>query len=174
MDTTPFTKRQRIVKGCVVGMVGLAVLFGSSTVSLAASKLRLGSRNCYCNCSTSANAGVGVLSWELKGNENCSITGKACTFNGVAGKVTQCSACVDIKVGNELKRNCSPASVTPDLGLTPGGKVVKPLAEQGDPVPNTSPFNKPGMNAPILRRGVEGESPATAPTGEEGTTTAPK
>jgi hypothetical protein len=150
-----FTRRRAMrafVKVFVVWALGLAVLLGSSTVSLAASKLRLGSRNCYCNCSTSQNAGVGVLSWELKGNEHCSIGGKTCTFNGVSGTITQCSTCTDILVDNTLKRNCQAATVTPQLPVTPYGGVIKPPVKEGDPVPSTSPYSQPGIDSPIRQR----------------------
>lgn len=168
MDTMPFTNRQRIVKGCVVGMLGLAVLVGSSTVSLAASKLRLGQRSCFCNCSTSQNAGVGVLSWDLKGNEHCSIVGNVCHFNGVAGKITQCSSCTVILVDSTLKNSCSPAV---GFQVAPGGGVIKPPAEQGDPVPSTSTT---GTLGGVYQRGVEGAPATTAPTEKKDKAPAPK
>jgi len=36
-----------------------------------------------------------------------------------------------------------------------------------NPAPKPSPFNKSGMNAPIMRRGIEGAPATTAPTGQE-------
>lgn len=42
MDTIPFTHRQSLLKVCVGGMLGLALLVGSSTVSVALPKLKPG------------------------------------------------------------------------------------------------------------------------------------
>lgn len=46
-----------------------------------------------------------------------------------------------------------------NFGRLPGGQLQVAPA---NPAPKTSPFQKPGMNAPIMRRGVEGEQPTSS------------
>ena len=84
-----------MLKGFVVGTLGLAVLLGSSAVSLALPKLIAGKTYCMCGC-YSKEGGNRDLGWEKVGA--CSLAnGKACsfTFGGkkVSGKLQDCSQC---------------------------------------------------------------------------------
>ena len=68
---------------------------------------------------------------------------------------------------------CQPLARTQQggVGRIPGGQFqVAPT----NPAPKTSPFKKGGMNAPIMRRGVEGEPATSTPTEQEERATAPK
>jgi hypothetical protein len=172
MDTTPFTKRQRIVKIRVVLILGLAVLVGSSKATLAASKCKPGRPYCLCFCQTgtdSTGTAIGsVLEWEKVAS--CSIVGKNCDASGKSGKLAECSECVGSPTGDNVQQ-CTKQSIS--------GTINPNLFEQGvgaerPPAPQkVDPFQKAPKGG-IYRRGVEGEGPATVPTGEEGTTTAPK
>ena len=77
-----------------------------------------------------------------------------CTSNEQGGK--DCEQIESLKGG-----------VKGNMGRIPGGKLqVAPT----NPAPKTSPFQEGGMNKPILRRGVESESP----TGQGENPTVPK
>lgn len=172
MDTTPSTKGQRSMKICVVLILGLAVLVGSSTVTRAAQKYKAGRSYCFCFCQTGTDstgtAIGGVLEWEM--TNSCSVVGKKCDSAGKFGKLTTCSECIGSPTGDKVQQ-CTKQSISGTINpglFDPGGAP----AEQGP----KQRFD-PAQQAPkggIYRRGVEGESPATAPTVEEGTTTAPK
>jgi len=71
---------------------------------------------------------------------------------------------------------CTPARSSGQPGGNLGGVsqpvppgVLQPL----QPTRKSSPYSKPGINAPIMRRGVEGEQTG-APTAQEEKPTAPK
>jgi len=175
MNTIPFTNRQSIVKVCVVGILGLAVLVGSSTVTLAARKKLAGNNvTCHCYCDTGTNGGIhygGVLSWVRKSYESCNLLGRGCDKDGREGTVTECSECIPNPKGGrvlcqEIER----------VGFLPGGGVIKPPAEQSDPVIKPPlPYQKPATGGGVIRyRGVEGEPATSAPTEQKDTTPAPK
>lgn len=173
MDTTPFTERQRIVKIRVVLILGLAVLVGSSTVTLAATKYKPGRPYCLCFCETGVDSdGITtgtVLEWEKVAH--CSKVGDKCTASGKAGKLSACQECIGSPNGTKVQQ-CTKQAITGTIN--PFGQKETPL--EGTPPPPPKKVDPFFQRAPqgIYHRGVEGEQPATAPTGEEGTTTAPK
>lgn len=162
METIPFTTRQRTVKLFTVGVIGLVLLLGSSGVTLADRKDRIvRARQCFCECSYT-NGGVGVWSWGWDAVQPCNQVGDNCKDTGGSGKFTKCTECVAKNLTTNKYMQCSTANIS----TAPGGGVIKPPAERGDPVPSTDPFSKSGMKAPIIqRRGVEGDQPADAPPG---------
>lgn len=98
-----------------------------------------------------------------KTQKQCDADHKACITNcdksivDIDNHVQQCKdRCNDTWV------LCGPMARTQQgrMGQIQGGQFqVAPT----NPVPKTSPFQKPGMNAPIMRRGVEG-APADGTT----------
>lgn len=158
MQTNSFTTRQRTGKLFTLGAIGLAVLLGSSAAALAKDNFDTGQTYCICNCA--GGGGVGRLVWKKVGA--CHLAnGKRCTSSGRSGTLNSCDAC----------KATSPTicDFTAALSHKPGGGVIKPPAERGDPAPSTDPFSKSGMNAPILRRGIEGETPAPSSTDSDNT-----
>ena len=153
METISCTTSRRTVKLFAVGAIGLAVLLGSSPAALAKDNFDTGQTYCICNCA--GGGGVGRLVWKKVGA--CHLAnGKRCTSGGRSGTLNSCDSC----------KATSPTicDYTAALSHKPGGGVINPPAEQGNPVPSTSPFNNSGMNAPIMRRGVEGETGTSSPT----------
>jgi len=60
---------------------------------------------------------------------------------------------------------CTPARSSGQPGGNLGGvsQPVRPgVLQPMQPTRKSSPYSKPGMNAPIMRRGVEGEQPASS------------
>ena len=157
METISFPTGRRTLKRCTVGAIGLAVLLGSSAAALAKDNFDTGQTYCICNCA--GGGGVGRLVWKKVGA--CHLAdGKKCTSGGWQGTLNSCDSC----------KATSPTicDFTAALSHRPGGGVIKPPAERGDPVRPTDPFSKSGMNAPIMRRGVEGETGTSSPTVPEG------
>jgi len=158
MQTIPSTTRQRTVKLFTVGGIGLAVLLGSSGVSLAEKKDRLVSvRQCMCTCTSKSDATkFVVVDWPTQGS-TCNQVGTKCShYSGVDGKYTECSMCLAKNLTTGKYSRCQKFA-NANISTAPGGGVIKPPAERGDPVPSTDPFSKSGMNAPVMKRGVEGE-----------------
>jgi hypothetical protein len=203
MDTVPFTNRQSIVKVCVVGMLGLAVLLGSSTVSFALKKLAGNNVTCHCWCDTGTNGGIhygGMLTWNRTSFESCNITGKGCVKDNRQGTIVECDECQPNPeaVGGKI---CQAAA-----GYQQGGGYVKPPALRDEavnpkPLPSykqnlpIAPGGLPLQNAPVaptpptydprlpragvggmiaVPRGVEGAPATPAPTEQKDTTSAPK
>ena len=121
-----------IVKVFVVWTLGLAVLFGSSAVSLAASKeSRLGF-TCTCACSTGATTPGGWLTGLPGVDNSCSAyMGVTCNVEDTAagiirgGTLQRCTKVEDKKVEDDIQR---PRALRPDaaLGVEPplgGGKA---------------------------------------------------
>jgi hypothetical protein len=170
MDTIPFTNKQSIVKVCVVWMLGLAMLLGSSGVSFAIPKIRPGKSYCDCSCQTFSK-GVELI-WEKVAS--CNLNGKKCKGTNSAGVqedgiLQHCQQCTGDASGSIS--NCNTAA-NQFGGVSP---PVRPgVVEPGPSTPPTAPFSKQDMNASKLQyRGVEGEGAGSAPAGQE-TAPAPK
>jgi hypothetical protein len=154
MDTIPFTTRQGIVKAFVVWIVGLAVLLGSSTVTLALKK-RFDPSKTYCGCHCAGGGGSEELYWEKVGA--CSgANGKNCSYTGYGGKLVpgKLDSCMECKPDADgMGMLCSASGVH----MAPGGvsPVVPNAGVLEGPAPGSPPLQKPGMNAPIMRRSVE-------------------
>ena len=149
MESISLTPGRRTMKQCIVGAIGLAVLLGSSAGALAKDNFDTGQTYCICNCA--GGGGVGRLVWKKVGA--CHLAnGKRCTSSGRQGALNSCDSC----------KATSPTicDYTAALSHKPGGGVIKPPAERGDPAPSIDPFSKSGMNAPIMRRGVGSETSA--------------
>jgi hypothetical protein len=109
-----------------------------------------------------------------KTEKQCNADYKVClttcdkTIIDIDDQVQRCKdRCTDTMV------ICQPAARRQqgNVGQLSGGQFqVTP----SNPAPKTSPYQKQGMNAPIMRRGVEGEPATSAPTEQKETTTAPK
>ena len=148
MDTTSFTKRQRIVKIRVVLILGLAVLVGSSTVTWAEPKFKIGTTSCRCTCADKTNhKNYSIFGWEKVGACQGAV-GKNCSFKkpgdttATAGELTECQQCF---TGADGMSCGGPQSNT--QGTT---APVRPgVVEPGPRTPSTDPFSKSGMNAPI-------------------------
>jgi hypothetical protein len=109
-----------------------------------------------------------------KTEKQCNADHKAC--------LTNCDKTI-IDIGNQIQQCkdrcndtvvlCQPLARTQqgNVGQLSGGQFqVTP----SNPAPKTSPYQKQGMNAPIMRRGVEGEPATSAQTGQEDNAPAPK
>lgn len=160
MGRIPFTNRQSIVKVCVVGMLGLAILLGSSSVTLAREKKQ-------CNPAIKDVHGCSPCDLQSRGATSCleQAVNDAVKYPsqthivkcGPGGK--QCCI-ININTGKEI--SCRAISnVQPPIG--PGEATPKPgdLPGTVEPGPRKQPppYSKSGMNAPIMKRGVEGEQP---------------
>jgi hypothetical protein len=120
----------------VVGVwaVGLAVLLGTTGVSLAQLPKRPGQTWCACTCDTNPGdpndcGECKVLNWEM--TYHCAVNGRRCTANGKPGRLTDCNQCVvnqDLALGP-----CSPAKPS-----------VAPPRPPPPKVPPTGPRNPPG------------------------------
>lgn len=164
METILFITRQRTAKLFTVGVIGLAVLLGSSGVTLAGPKDRLVSvRQCLCACKR-GDGEIRVFEWGWKAGQQCNAIGKNCTSDpgnaSSSGQFIECSECLAKNLTTGKYSQCQKFA-NANISTAPGGGVIKPPAERGDPVPSTDPFSKSGMNAPIMKRGVEGEQPDT-------------
>lgn len=103
-----------IVKVCVAGALGLAVLLASTGVSLAAPKFIQGKTYCQCSCSNST--GTADLRWEKVAT--CSINGRNCSFNNPsnlgkleAGKLSSCMSCQANAAGGLLCSATAPGAM---------------------------------------------------------------
>lgn len=166
MNMMPFTHRQSIVKVCVVGMLGLAVLVGSSSVSLARQKKLcepvakdvFGCTNCDLQSSDATKCieqGIRDLSifTNVAHVVMCGPGGKkCCLIETKSNKVISCKSITNVTP------SINPGVVTPPV--LPG--TVAP----GDPALSTSPT---GTLGGVIQRGVEG-----APAEKEGNAPAPK
>jgi hypothetical protein len=176
MDTIPFTNRQSIVKVFVVWILGLAVLLGSSTVSLATQKWEVGHIYCFCDCDAGRTPTVGN-NWEKR--YSCALAnGIKCTSRTVG----------DDKPINGVLKNCHECTINVNDYSCESGFPKPPLPPNG-PGSEINPY-RPGQNAPVesspyldpysipgnlpRSRGVEPESPVTPPAGQEEKTTVPK
>jgi hypothetical protein len=175
MNTIPFTNRRSIVKGCVVGILGLAVLLGSSGVSLAEPIFGAGTTSCRCTCNSKANPrNYAILGWKKVGACQLAV-GKNCSFTKddvkYAGTLGECSQCQTTATGTDCG---GPQSSQPGLGGAAVPFDQRPNTVAPDPHPlNTKPY--PGQQKlPAATRGIEPESPVSAPTGQEEKATAPK
>ena len=144
------------MKGFVAWTVGLAVLLGSSGVSLALPKTRAGHTYCKCACQ-GAGGGYATLYWEKVAS--CAVSGRSCTFNNPKdnnqleqGTLKSCEQCTPQTDGALM--NCTVAMTSPG-GIEPpasSGMIPPP----GSPPPTRPGTVAPGMTAPIMPRGVEG------------------
>jgi hypothetical protein len=93
-----------------VWTVGLAVMLGTTGVSLALPKMKPGHTYCVCTCAGEgidpANA---VLSWEKVAS--CSVNGKACKSGGKKGVLSECNQCTGQADGKP--GGCNPAKPRP-------------------------------------------------------------
>jgi hypothetical protein len=149
-------------------MLGLAVLFGSSGVSFALSKIRPGKTYCDCGCKTFSR--TTELNWEKVAS--CSVNGKKCRGTNSAGQVedgelVKCQQCTG---GQGGYTDCTPAAGRALEGLSTSPGLIEP----GDPAPPTAPYSKSEMNKRVMSRGVEGEAATSAPAGQVNKDTAPK
>jgi hypothetical protein len=124
-----------IVKVFVVGTLGLAVLLGSSAVSLALPKLIGGKTYCLCTCFSKQTQQREDLGWEKVGG--CSgANGKACSFTSggkkVSGELLGCWQCTA-----DANSGCTASGAS--AYRAPGGLTVAP----GDTPPSpTTPSDK--------------------------------
>jgi len=170
MENILFINRQSIVKVCVVWMLGLAVLLGSSGVSLALFK-RFEANKRYCGCECANSTGFNNLYWEKVAS--CSLNGRKCTFNNPTngmrleqGTLRSCMDCVGDADGSGGAL-CT-AKVTPgELSLTPGDLTIAPESGTSQSSP---PLYDPRIapKSQIQKRGVEGEKPAEPAPGTSG------
>lgn len=165
MEAIPFINRQRIVKLSVVWVLGLTVLLGSAAIAMALVKFEPGKTYCYCSCRS--GGGVKGLYWERVGA--CGgANGKNCSFKNPIGQTEQgkldsCQKCDSNSIGGF---SCVPEAMSQEFGgMSKGGDSRDPGTVR--PPGQTAPVPKAGMNAPIMRRGVEPESSIPSPT-EEG------
>jgi hypothetical protein len=155
------------VKVALVGILGLALLVGWAEVSFAIQKTRPGRTYCDCGCKTFSR--TTELSWEKVAS--CSLNGKNCKGTNSAGQVEQgtlvnCQQCQSDNSGGFS--DCTPVRgvPAPNLGATTL-PVLPGTLDSGPRKPSASQFSNQGMNAPILRRGLEGEGAAPSPTAPE-------
>jgi len=164
-----------IVKVFVVWTLGFVMLFGSTGVSLALPKIQGG--HSYCQCSCRNATGFADLTWEKVAS--CGLNGRACSFNNSnaggqlqSGKLDSCMNCTGDANGG---LDCTAAMTLQPGQLAPpqGGTMLPPNSPP--PLPPTRPGTvAPGMRAPIMPRGIEGEPATSAPTEQEEKATAPK
>lgn len=152
------------VKVALVGILGLALIAGWAEVSFAISKTRPGKTYCDCGCKTFSR--TTELSW-LK-VASCSLNGKNCKGTNSAGQVEQgtlvnCQQCQSDNSGGYS--DCTPVQgmPAPNTGGT-SPPVLPGTLDPGPRKPSASQFTNQGMNAPIMRRGVEGEPSTPSPT----------
>ncbi len=104
-----------------------------------------------------------------KTEKQCNADHKVCKKNcektiiDIDNQVQQCKdRCTDTMV------MCQPAARTPrgEAGPFSGGKLQVAPGNPGTLGTGKSPISK-GKNSPIMRRGVEGDQPASSPTEQE-------
>lgn len=145
-----------IIKGFVVWTVGLAVLLGSSGVSLALPKTKVGHTYCSCVCGDGIHRPANLY-WEKVAS--CAIDGKACSFSDTLGgplypgTLRNCEQCTGTG-GVAGLDNCTVAMTSQPGGMQPLPGVMMP--PPGSPPPTRPGSVAPGMTAPIMPRGVEG------------------
>lgn len=140
-----------------VGLLGLVLIVGWAEESFAIQKTRPGRTYCDCGCKTSSR--TTELSWEKVAS--CSLNGKNCKGTNSAGQVepgtlVHCQQCQSDNAGGFA--DCTPVQGMPTPnsgGTTP--PVLPGTLDPGPRKPSASQFSNQGMNAPILRRGIEGE-----------------
>lgn len=135
-----------IVNVFVVGTLGLAMLVGTAAVSVAVPP-EYSTTHCKCSCGAS-NGSSKELTWAM--TTSCMSNGKDCRFTVDGGKTFTPG-----KLSNCQK--CLPNYPLPTCTSAAHGLGMMPQLQ-----PKTSPMPKAGANAPVFRRGVEGEQPATS------------
>lgn len=147
---------RRIAHPVVVWILGLAVLFGIAVLT-----------------TPPASAEPPKTGPTGKTEKQCNADHQACLSNcdrTIVDVDNQVQLCKDRCDDTMVK--CQPLARTQQggVGRIPGGQFqVAPT----NPAPKTSPFQKGGMNAPIMRRGVEGEQPVEPATSTPGTSKQP-
>lgn len=146
-----------ITKGFIAWTVGIAVVLGSSEVSLALPKIRGGHTYCSCVCGDGIHRSANLY-WEKVAS--CAVNGKACSFSDTLGgplypgSLRNCEQCTGVEGGGF--DNCTVAMTSqPPGGIEPpaaSGMVQPP----GSPPPPRPGIHSPGMTSPIMPRGVEG------------------
>ncbi len=164
MQNLPCIHRSH-VKGLSIGLLGLALIIGWAEVSLALPKLKPGKTYCSCSCKTFSK-GVG-LDWEKVAS--CSLNGKSCKGKNSAGVLEDgvlqhCNECRADSSGQGYS-SCTPVKdlSRPNLGGTTP-PVLPGTLDPGSRQPSVAPFSHQGTNAPVFRRGIEGETPAPSST----------
>ena len=162
MEIIRFTNRQRIVKGCVVGILGLAVLLGSSVVTLAAAIRKANTEYCACSCSTKTGSHQTSLYWVKHPSIACArAEGSTCWIGekgapgSVKGEVKYCGTCTTDSTGEFAtcrdgfpKPPSGPGSeknpYLPDQNAQPEPKPLLPYQQHMPRAPGL-----PGQNAPV-------------------------
>jgi len=165
--TSPINRHN--MKSLTTSVLGLVVLFGLSEGSLgvAVAKEVKNLGKPYCTCMCSAPGAVKRLkNWSSM--DLCMANGKQCTFKRdsdgkqVEGILSMCDRCQDKTDGTQVCTEFKNLQ-----GTTPSPSGLPGTVEPGPRTPPTTPFSKSGMNAPIMKRGVEGEQPADTPSGSK-------
>lgn len=173
MDAIVSAHRQSIKTLCIVCMLGLAILFGSSSATLAKGKKLCNSVNkdsygCT-QCDLQSRGAGSCLDQNITDIEKypsqshvvkCGSGGKQCCIVDSKGKEISCRSI----------SNVNPPIVGPGVVAPP---VLPGTLDPGPRHPSTAPFSKPTMKGPIFHRGVEGgkEDPDKANpsgTGQDG------
>ena len=118
----------------------------------------------------------GISLAEPKQGKSCDATGKDTGLNACAdspGHVIVCTSGGDYMCCKQTPTGKECEEIEKDSAIGKVGKFQRGQLQGSqlqvaptNPPPKTSPFQKGGTNAPIMRRGVEGEQP-TAPAPEE-------
>ena len=136
MDTIPFTNRRSMVKVCVVWILGLAVLLGSSGVSLAQFE-RFEPNKIYCGCVCANPTGNQKLGWEFgEKGASCALDGKACMSNDFdninklnLNKLEGTYSCMEC-VGNEDGKGgalCTDIRTQDHIQIPPPMRIAPPI-----------------------------------------------